>query len=109
MGKIAFVFSGQGAQHVGMGQDFYDRYPVVESLFCKAEDLRPGTMAQMFTGDGADLKQTQNTQPCLYLADMAAALALMENNRQANKTSNLEKESLYIIIHYICRFSPFTD
>ena len=79
MGKVAFVFSGQGAQHVGMGQDFYDRYPVVESLFCKAEDLRPGTMAQMFTGDGADLKQTQNTQPCLYLADMAAALALMEN------------------------------
>lgn len=79
MGKIAFVFSGQGAQHVGMGQDFYETYNPVHDLFEIAEFERPGTLAQMFEGDGVALKQTENTQPCLYLADLAAAIALREN------------------------------
>ncbi len=79
MGKIAFVFSGQGAQHVGMGQDFYASFPAVKALYGAAEQLRPGTLEQCFTGDGAALKQTENTQPCLYLADLAAAMALREN------------------------------
>ena len=78
MGKIAFVFSGQGAQHVGMGQAFYEHIPAVKELYDKAEALRPGTLAQCFTGDGTALKQTGNTQPCLYLADMAACLAMMD-------------------------------
>lgn len=79
MGKIAFVFSGQGAQHVGMGKEFYENYNPAADLFDIAEYERPGTLEQLFEGDGTELKQTQNTQPCLYLADMAAALALMEN------------------------------
>lgn len=79
MGKIAFVFSGQGAQHVGMAKEFYETFNPVADLFDIAEVERPGTLAQMFEGDGTELKQTQNTQPCLYLTDMAAARALMEN------------------------------
>ena len=82
MGKVAFVFSGQGAQHVGMAKDFYENSNPVADLFNIAETDRPGTLAQMFEGDGTDLKQTQNTQPCLYLADIAAALSLMENGVQ---------------------------
>ena len=82
MGKIAFVFSGQGAQHVGMAKDFYENSNSVADLFNTAETDRPGTLAQMFEGDGTDLKQTQNTQPCLYLADIAAALSLMDNGVQ---------------------------
>jgi [acyl-carrier-protein] S-malonyltransferase len=79
MGKIAFVFSGQGAQHVGMGQDFYENIPAVKALYDACEAIRPGTLEQSFTGDGTALKQTENTQPCLYLADLAAAVALREN------------------------------
>lgn len=79
MGKIAFVFSGQGAQYVGMGKEFYDTVPAVKALYDQCEVLRPGTTEQSFTGDPENLKQTENTQPCLYLADLAAALALKEN------------------------------
>ncbi|MDD4699555.1 MAG: ACP S-malonyltransferase, partial [Oscillospiraceae bacterium] len=76
MGKIAFVFSGQGAQKAGMAREFFDSNPSVHDLFLQAEEYRKGTMEQCFDGDSETLKQTENTQPCLYLADLAAALAL---------------------------------
>ena len=76
MGKIAFMFSGQGAQFIGMGKDLYDNVPCVKELFDKAEQIRNGTLNLMFSGDEAELKQTVNTQPCMYLADLGAARAL---------------------------------
>ena len=76
MGKIAFMFSGQGAQFIGMGKDLYDNVPCVKELFDKAEQMRNGTLNLMFSGDEAELKQTVNTQPCMYLADLGAARAL---------------------------------
>ena len=76
MGKIAFMFSGQGAQFIGMGKDLYDNAPVVKELFDKAEAQRNGTLDLMFSGDENDLKQTVNTQPCMYLCDLGAARAL---------------------------------
>lgn len=78
MGKTAFLFSGQGAQHVGIGRELYETYASVRALFDATEEYRPGTLHQMFDGSEAELQQTENTQPCLYLADMAAALALKE-------------------------------
>lgn len=84
MGKIAFVFSGQGAQHSGMGKAFYDQSPAVRAIFDAAEAMRPGTLQQCFDSDAETLKQTQNTQPCLYLTDLAAALALQEAGIQAD-------------------------
>ena len=78
MGKIAFVFSGQGAQKAGMGKAFYETNETVKALFDGAEALRAGTLAQCFAGTAEELKETQNTQPCLYLADLAAAIALAE-------------------------------
>ena len=50
MRKIAFLFSGQGAQHVGMGKELYEAYPSVRALFDAAEEYRPGTLHQMFEG-----------------------------------------------------------
>ena len=78
MGKIAFVFSGQGAQKAGMGKAFYEANETVKKLFHDAECLREGTLKQCFEGTAEELKETQNTQPCLYLADLAAAIALSE-------------------------------
>lgn len=78
MGKIAFVFSGQGAQKAGMGMAFYEAGATVKALFDGAEAMRAGTLKQCFEGTAEELKETQNTQPCLYLADLAAAIAVSE-------------------------------
>jgi len=76
MSKIAFVFSGQGAQAAGMGKSFYDNDTEVRALYDACEAIRPGTLEMSFNGSDEELKLTENTQPCLYLSDLAAAIAL---------------------------------
>lgn len=76
--KIAFVFAGQGAQYAGMGKALYERSAAARAVFDMAEGMRPGTKQQCFCGSDEALALTQNTQPCLYCVDMAAAAALSE-------------------------------
>ena len=78
MSKIAFVFSGQGAQYPGMGRSLSEISPAVKALYTAAESIRPGISALSFDGTVDELKQTINTQPTLYLVDLGAALALKE-------------------------------
>lgn len=78
MGKIAFVFAGQGAQYSGMGQSLCEMSPAARAVFDVADKLRPGTSQQCFTAPVEELSITENTQPCLYCVDLAAAEALEE-------------------------------
>ncbi len=78
MDTIAFVFSGQGDQFPGMGRDLYDRYPAAKDIFDRCDRIRPGTLSQCFHGTEAELKETVNTQPCLYAMELAAASVLLE-------------------------------
>lgn len=78
MGKIAFVFSGQGAQYPGMGKELYDNIAVSKEIFDKADSLKSGLMNMCFAGDAEELAETKNTQPCMFTMEMAAAKALEE-------------------------------
>lgn len=87
MGKIAFVFAGQGAQSPGMGKDVYDAVPAAREVFAKADAVRPETSAQCFEADAAELMQTKNTQPCVYTVDLAMAAALEAESIHADMTA----------------------
>lgn len=87
MGKIAFVFSGQGAQYSGMGKSLYETSNTVKKLYDECEEYRTGTKEQSFSGSDEELKITSNTQPCLYLVDLSAALALNEKGIYADGTA----------------------
>jgi len=72
------MFSGQGAQYPGMGRELYDNSPAAREVFDSAEKIRPGTIEQCFSGSPEELAKTENTQPCVYCVDLAAAAALKE-------------------------------
>ncbi|MGN0501792.1 MAG: ACP S-malonyltransferase [Ruminococcus sp.] len=78
MGKIAFIFSGQGAQYSGMGKELFEASPAAKAVYDMADSVREGTSRQCFEGSTEELCKTVNTQPCVFTADLAAAYALVE-------------------------------
>ena len=75
--KIAFMFSGQGAQFPGMMKDLYDAEPAAKAVFDAADAaLDRGISDLCFSGAQEDLNLTHNTQPCMLAADLAAGMAL---------------------------------
>ena len=107
MGRLAFVFSGQGAQKVGMGRSFYDHHQEVRTLFDKAEVFRPGILDLMFQGSEEELKKTENTQPCLYLTDLAAAMVVEKYGLKAEGVAGFSLGELPALA-YAGAFNAFT-
>lgn len=75
--KTAYIFPGQGAQFVGMGQDLYNLNEDTKALFEKANEILGFRITDiMFNGTDEELKQTNVTQPAIFLHSVILAKAL---------------------------------
>jgi [acyl-carrier-protein] S-malonyltransferase len=73
----AYVFPGQGAQFSGMGKDLYEKSPLAQELFQKANEILGFDIQKiMFEGSDEELKQTKVTQPAIFLHSTILAACL---------------------------------
>ena len=77
MGKLAFIFPGQGSQTVGMGKDLHDGFPEARAVFDAVDAALGEKLSRMcFEGPEEALKLTANTQPSILTVSAAAAAVL---------------------------------
>lgn len=75
--KIAFLFSGQGAQYVGMGKELCERYTECEAVFDYATQILGKNIKELcFKGKMETLSLTKNTQPALFTVEVAILTVL---------------------------------
>ena len=73
----AFVFPGQGAQTIGMGQALADAYPAARAVFDEVDDALGEKLSDLiWSGEIAELTLTKNAQPALMATSLAAMRAL---------------------------------
>jgi len=90
MGKIAFVFPGQGAQYVGMAKDIVENYPEAMKVFEKASEKLGFDMKKLvFEGPEEKLKITKNTQPAILTASWAIYKAVQSAGVMPDYTAGL--------------------
>ena len=79
MKDIIFVFSGQGAQSVGMGKDIYDASEAAQILFDKADDILGWSVKDVcFNGPADKLTESKYCQPAIYTMSVACLVAFNE-------------------------------
>lgn len=77
--KTALLFSGQGAQAVGMGKDLAAEFPVAADLFRRADEILGWPLSQIaFEGPAEELTKTAVCQPALYVHGLACLAVLQE-------------------------------
>lgn len=65
--KFGFIFPGQGSQYLGMGKDFYEKYPLAKEMFERAETLIKIPLKKVIFEDETMLNNTKYTQPSIFL------------------------------------------
>ncbi|MHB9924709.1 ACP S-malonyltransferase [Clostridium botulinum] len=90
MSKIAFIFSGQGAQYVGMGKDLYENIPKCREIFHIAEEELQIPLTKIcFQGPKDEIDKTENTQPAILTLSIAVMKALEKYGIKPDVTAGL--------------------
>ncbi|MFR2299295.1 MAG: ACP S-malonyltransferase [Clostridium paraputrificum] len=88
--KVAFLFSGQGAQYVGMGKELYESIPECKEIFDKGEKILDMPIKDLiFNGPEEKLMETEVAQPAILLTSLAALKALEVNGIEAEYATGL--------------------
>lgn len=75
----SFIFPGQGCQKATMGHDLYEQFPKAREIFDKADAFYGRKITDvMFHGSELDLMETKNTQPSVFLYEIALAMSQKE-------------------------------
>jgi [acyl-carrier-protein] S-malonyltransferase len=93
--SIAFVFPGQGAQTIGMGQALAQAYPAAQAVFDEVDDALGEKLSTLiWSGDIETLTLTENAQPALMATSLAAIAALAAEGIAIDKASYVAGHSL---------------
>ncbi len=84
---VAYLFPGQGAQHVGMGKDLYDSYPAAKKVYDRAAEILDFDIRKIcFEGPPETLTQTRYAQAAIFVTSIASLEALRSHPKNAQFT-----------------------
>lgn len=89
MGKIVFMFPGQGAQYVGMGKDFYDSFACSKEIFDKANEVLDIDVKKLCFEENEDINITEYTQAAMVTASVAILKKIEEMGLKPDLTAGL--------------------
>lgn len=89
MGKIVFMFPGQGAQYVGMGKDFYDSFAYSKEIFDKANEVLDIDVKKLCFEENEDINITEYTQAAMVTASVAILKKIEEMGLKPDLTAGL--------------------